>query len=79
VERAISLYEFTQLVDQNFSPVQKEHIDGLLWDVALSDDRLEGREEHLIRRVATLLHVPHDRFIAAKIAARKRREERRPN
>jgi uncharacterized tellurite resistance protein B-like protein len=79
VERAISLYEFTQLVDQNFSPAQKEHIVGLLWDVALSDDRLEGREEHLIRKVATLLHVPHERFIAGKIAARKRREERRRN
>jgi uncharacterized tellurite resistance protein B-like protein len=75
VARAVSLYEFTQLVDQSFSPAQKEHIIGLLWDVALSDDRLEGREEHLIRRIATLLHVPHERFIAEKIAARKRRSE----
>jgi uncharacterized tellurite resistance protein B-like protein len=79
VANAISLYEFTRLVDQSFSPAQKEHVVGLLWDVALSDDRLEGREEHLIRKIATLLHVPHERFIAEKIAARKRREERRRN
>jgi uncharacterized tellurite resistance protein B-like protein len=75
VARSISLYEFTRLVDQRFSPAQKEHIIGLLWDVALSDDRLEGREEHLIRRIATLLHVPHERFIAEKVAARQRRDE----
>jgi uncharacterized tellurite resistance protein B-like protein len=46
----------------------------LLWDVALSDERIEGREEHLIRKVATLLHVPHEAFIAEKIAARDRRK-----
>lgn len=74
VERAISLYEFTSLVDRSFSPEQKRHIVGLLWEVALSDDRLEGREEHLIRKVAKLLHVPHEAFIAEKLAARDRKE-----
>ena len=63
VSRAVSLYEFTRLVDQSFSPEQKKHIVGLLWDVALSDDRLEGREEERIRKIAHLLHVPHEAFI----------------
>jgi uncharacterized tellurite resistance protein B-like protein len=74
VARAVSLYEFTLLVDRSFTPDQKRHIIGLLWDVALSDERIEGREEHLIRKVATLLHVPHEAFIAEKIAARDRRK-----
>lgn len=73
VERSISVYEFSHLVDRSFSPEQKRHIIGLLWDVALSDDRLEGREEHVIRKIATLLHVPHEGFIAEKLAARDRR------
>jgi uncharacterized tellurite resistance protein B-like protein len=73
VARAVSLYEFTRLVDKAFSLDQKRHIIGLLWDVALSDERLEPREEHLIRKIATLLHVPHEAFIAEKIAARDRR------
>ena len=74
VARAVSLYEFTRLVDKRFTPDQKRHIIGLLWEVALSDERIEGREEHLIRKVATLLHVPHEAFIAEKIAARSRRK-----
>ncbi len=73
VARAVSLYEFTRLVDKSFTPEQKRHIVGLLWEVAFSDERIEGREEHLIRKVATLLHVPHEAFIAEKIAARDRR------
>jgi uncharacterized tellurite resistance protein B-like protein len=77
VARAVSIYEFTQLVDKSFTPEQKRHVIGLLWEVAFSDERIEGREEHLIRKVATLLHVPHEAFIAEKIAARERRRTRR--
>jgi uncharacterized tellurite resistance protein B-like protein len=73
VSRAVSLYEFTRLVDQTFSPEQKRHVVGLLWGVAFSDHRLEAREEHLIRKIASLLHVPHQDFIEEKIAARGRR------
>jgi uncharacterized tellurite resistance protein B-like protein len=76
VRRSVSLYEFTELVDRSFTPDQKRHIVGLLWDVALSDERLEGREEHLIRKVATLLHVSHEAFIDEKIRARDRRSSR---
>jgi uncharacterized tellurite resistance protein B-like protein len=74
VARAVSLYEFTRLVDRSFTPEQKRHVIGLLWEVALTDERVEAREEHLIRRIATLLHVPHEAFIAEKIAARSRRK-----
>ncbi len=77
VSRAVSLYEFTRLVDQSFTPEQKRHIVGLLWDVALTDERIEGREEHLIRKIATLLHVPHEGFIAEKIAAAARNARRK--
>ena len=74
VARAVSLYEFTRLVDRSFTPEQKRHVIGLLWDVALTDERVVPREEHLIRKIATLLHVPHEAFIAEKLAARDRRK-----
>lgn len=74
VARAVSLYEFTRLVDRSFTPEQKRHVIGLLWEVALTDERIVPREEHLIRKIATLLHVPHEAFIAEKIAARDRRK-----
>jgi len=74
VKEAISLYEFTALIDRGFTAEQKKHIVGLLWEVAFSDDRLEEREEYLIRKIANLLHVPHADFIDEKLkvkAARK--------
>ena len=73
VSESISLYEFTRLVDEGFTPEQKRHIVGLLWQVAFSDDRLEEREEYLIRKIAKLLHVPHADFIDEKLKAKKAR------
>ncbi len=75
VKESVSLYEFTRLVDENFSPEQKKHIVGLLWQVAYSDNRLEENEEYLIRKVAKLLRVPHADFIDEKLKAKARKPE----
>lgn len=74
VDHAISLYEFSRLCDRGFTPEQKKHIVGLLWEVAYSDDRLEEREEYLIRKLAKLLHVSHRDFIDAKLRVKSERE-----
>ena len=42
----------------------------LLWLVAFADAEKHPHEEHLVRRIAGLLHVPHPDFIDAKIRAR---------
>ena len=63
---SVSLYEFTRLVDQNFTREHKTTIIELLFRVAFADGWLAGEEEQVIRKVATLLHVEHPAFIAAK-------------
>ncbi|HHM06461.1 MAG TPA: TerB family tellurite resistance protein [Gammaproteobacteria bacterium] len=65
-DRAVSLYPFTELVDKNFSAGQKERIIEMLWRVAFADGHKSHHEEHLVRKVAALLHVPHHRFIHAR-------------
>ena len=67
---ATSLYEFTQLIDGAFTPEQKKRVVELLWLVAFADAEKHALEEHLVRRIAGLLHVPHPDFIDAKIRAR---------
>ncbi len=67
---AVSLYEFTRLVDRSFSRAEKERVVEALFRVAFADETLAGEEEHLIRKVATLLHVEHPAYIAAKLRAR---------
>jgi uncharacterized tellurite resistance protein B-like protein len=68
---AVSLYEFTHLIDKGFDAAHKRQIVALLWRVVFADSRMEAHEEALVRRVAELIHVPHKDFIDTKIEARK--------
>ncbi len=71
-DTATSLYEFTRLINRHFNAKQKEHIVELLWHVALADGEIDKYEDHLVRKVADLIYVPHLSFIRAKHNAMKR-------
>ena len=64
---AHDLFQFTSQINQAFSAEQKLRLIEELWRVAYSDDVLHRYEEHVIRKVADLIHVPHSAFIAAKL------------
>jgi uncharacterized tellurite resistance protein B-like protein len=72
---AVSLFEFTRVVDEAFSAEEKKRVVELLWLVAFADRHKDAHEEHVIRQIASLLHVQHPDFIAAKIRARPKTEE----
>ena len=63
---AVSLYEFTKLLNERLDDAGKEQVVELLWRVAVADGDIDRYEEHLVRRLADLLHVPHARFIRTK-------------
>jgi uncharacterized tellurite resistance protein B-like protein len=67
---AISLFEFTRQVDESLSQDEKKRIVELLWLVSFADGQKAAEEEHIVRRIAGLLHVTHPDFIDAKIRAR---------
>jgi uncharacterized tellurite resistance protein B-like protein len=66
---AHDFYQFTSRINATFGPDRKLRLIEELWRVAFSDDVLHRHEEHLIRRVADLLHVPHHAYIGAKLRA----------
>lgn len=66
VEGSVSLYQFTNLVDTRFTPEEKVQIVELLWRVSFADGELDKYEEHLIRKIAELLHVSHADYIQAR-------------
>lgn len=68
--RAVSLYEFTQVLQGALSADERKRIVELLWLVAFADSRKDALEEHTIRKVAGLLGVSHPDFIDAKLRAR---------
>ncbi len=66
VHEAIDYYQFTSQIKRRFSPAQKEKVVELLWRVAVADGHIDTYEEHMVRRIAELLHLPHSAFIRAK-------------
>ncbi|MEJ1296279.1 MAG: TerB family tellurite resistance protein [Candidatus Sedimenticola sp. (ex Thyasira tokunagai)] len=59
-------FQFTRLINQSYSPEQKVQLMEALWQIAYADNELHHIEEHVIRRLAELIHVPHKAFIATK-------------
>ncbi len=70
VEEGTSVFPHTSLINEHCSREQKYEILVAMWQVAFADGNLDKYEEHLIRRVAGLIHLDHHEFIQAKIAAR---------
>lgn len=68
---ATDYFQFTHLINRHYSPRQKVQLIELLWQIAYSDNSLDSIEEHVIRRLAELIHVPHSDFIATKHRARR--------
>ena len=67
---SVSLYDFTAVVHRDLEPTEKQEVMRQLWQVAFADGHVDAHEEHLLRKVANLLHLPHREFIAAKQLAR---------
>ncbi|MCG7981572.1 MAG: TerB family tellurite resistance protein [Candidatus Thiodiazotropha lotti] len=59
-------FQFTTLINKNYSYEQKIQVIESLWRVAFADLQLHHYEEHVIRRLADLIHVSHGDFISAK-------------
>lgn len=64
---AHDIYQFTSKIDETFDVGQKLRLLEELWRAAYSDAALHAYEEHLIRRIADLLHLSHSQFIGTKL------------
>jgi len=69
VEDATSLFEFTRLVNDQYSFEEKRQLVAAMWQVAYADGDLDKYEEHIIRRVAELIYLPHAEFMRSKLEA----------
>lgn len=63
---AIDYYQFTSVINEHYTQEQKTQLVEQLWQLAWADGHIDRFEEHLVRTLADLLHVPHGRFIQAK-------------
>jgi uncharacterized tellurite resistance protein B-like protein len=69
-QQSTDYFQFTSLINKRFTPEQKARLIEHMWSVAYADAELDLYEEHLVRKIADLLYVPHSAYIAAKLRAR---------
>ncbi|HEY8095503.1 MAG TPA: TerB family tellurite resistance protein [Methylobacter sp.] len=66
IKQATDYYQFTSLINKEYSQKEKVRLIESLWKIAFIDGVLDMNEEYLVRKIADLLHVPHTDFIMAK-------------
>jgi uncharacterized tellurite resistance protein B-like protein len=69
VDHAHDLHQFTAAINRELAHDEKLRLVEQMWRVAQADATVHKYEEHIIRRIADLLHVSHREFIAAKLRA----------
>jgi uncharacterized tellurite resistance protein B-like protein len=65
-KQATDYFQFTSLINKEYSLEQKVRLIESLWKIAFIDGVLDSSEEYLVRKIADLLYVPHTAFILTK-------------
>lgn len=65
-EQAIDFHQFTSIINQQYQAPEKVTMVSLLWQLAFADGKIDNIEEHIIRRIADLLHLSRAEYIQAK-------------
>ncbi len=55
--QAIDLWQFTNLIAENYSMGQKMVLAEIMWGLAYADGNLAGREDYLMRKICNLLRI----------------------
>lgn len=65
-EQSNDLYTYTSLINKHYQIDEKIALIKLLWQLALADGEIAAIEQHIIRKIADLLHLRHSEYISTK-------------
>jgi len=66
LEHSIDYHQFTQALNQQLSIPEKLALVESLWMMAAADGHIDAHENHLLRKIADLLHLRHSEVAAIK-------------
>jgi uncharacterized tellurite resistance protein B-like protein len=66
-EESVDLWEFTNIINQNFSREEKMKMMESAWKIIYADEKLDKYEDHYIHVLAGLLRLRHEELIEAKL------------
>lgn len=64
---SLDLWQFTNLINSNYSVDEKIRLMELIWKVVYADGKLDKHEDYLVKKLATLLNLRHKEMIDAKL------------
>ena len=67
---ATDFHAFTSALNDRLDHAQKVQVVEAMWAVAYADGQLSAHENHVLWRIADLLHLPHGAYIHAKLRAK---------
>lgn len=66
-EESIDLWEFTHLINTNYTKEEKKKVVEAVWKVIYADEKLDKYEDHFAHKLAKLLQLKHNDLIEAKL------------
>jgi uncharacterized tellurite resistance protein B-like protein len=69
---SIDLWQFTNLINQNYSRQEKIQIIEMVWEIVYADGRLDQHEDYLVHKLAKLLRLTQKDLIDAKLKVSRR-------
>lgn len=71
IKESISLYEFTSIINEKYSNEDKFELIKNLWKLIYIDKTLNMYEDHLVKKIGTMLNLDHKRIIDAKLMVKE--------
>lgn len=72
LEDSVDLWQFAQLINENYSPDEKIAIIEILWQIVYVDGKMDEHEHYLMNKLSTLLRLSHNQLIDAKLKVLKK-------
>jgi uncharacterized tellurite resistance protein B-like protein len=66
-DESIDLWQFTNLINRNYTKEEKIKIIEAVWKVIYADRKLDKYEDHFVHKLAKLLQLKHHELIDAKL------------
>jgi uncharacterized tellurite resistance protein B-like protein len=67
---ANDLHQFTSLINRELELSEKVRIIEYMWQVAYADNQISSHENHMMRKMADLLHISQGDYVTAKMRAK---------
>lgn len=77
LDHAVSLYEFTRVLNDTLSPAERRTVVQMVAEVAAADGRFDKHEQHLLSKLADLLYLRRAEYAAIRAAVLQRQTDSR--